>query len=172
MHLGRLDLAVIELGGCRSERRKFIHALEEMQAIFFTAELNVYDNALLHGQEDRANIMGEQLVLFDSIVNTRYFPNCPVVLLLDGANAFRRKLAVSPVKRSFPEYEGDGTFEDAAQFFVCKFLELNRAHRVIFTYVYDSSDTQSVDRVLDSLEETLEMVGLKDKRGPAAWPPR
>lgn len=52
-HLGTLDYRMVDVGGQRSERRKWIHCFDNVNAIIFLAAISGYDVALL---EDRNSV--------------------------------------------------------------------------------------------------------------------
>lgn len=68
-------------GGQRSERRKWIACFEGVTALLFVAALSSYDESLA---EDRdSNGMRESLILFDSLVNARWFAKSATILFLN-----------------------------------------------------------------------------------------
>jgi len=101
---------VTELGCQRGERRKWIHCFERIAVIVFCSPLSDYDQTLaedinqvcqahtsllimtLHGRSAIQNRMAESLVLFEGIVNSRWFLRTSVVLFLNKIDIFQRKL--------------------------------------------------------------------------------
>lgn len=51
----------------------------------------------------------ESLVLFESVVNSRWFSQTPVVLLLNKIDVFSQKIPRVPLERYFPDYGGKHT---------------------------------------------------------------
>lgn len=67
--MGQLSIHMFDVGGQRSERKKWIHCFEAVTSIIFCVALSEYDQVLL--EESGQNRMAESLVLFESVVNSR-----------------------------------------------------------------------------------------------------
>lgn len=52
------------------------------------------------------NRMQESLVLFESVINSRWFLRTSVILFLNKIDVFKMKLAKTPLEKYFPEYTG------------------------------------------------------------------
>ena len=66
-----LKFRMFDVGGQRSERRKWIHCFDSVTVVIFCASLSEYDQML---REDAStNRMQESLLLFDEIVNSPWF---------------------------------------------------------------------------------------------------
>ena len=68
---------MFDVGGQRSERKKWIHCFENVTAIIFCVSLSAYDQRLL--EDESMNRMHESLKLFDSIANNRWFENTSII---------------------------------------------------------------------------------------------
>jgi hypothetical protein len=77
------------LGGQRSERKKWIHCFENVTSIIFCVALSEYDQVLL--EESSQNRMMESPVLFDSVVNSRWFMRTSIILFLNKVDLFRTR---------------------------------------------------------------------------------
>ena len=73
---------MFDVGGQRSERKKWIHCFEAVTSIIFCVALSEYDQVLL--EESGQNRMAESLVLFESVINSRWFLRTSIIVgLLD-----------------------------------------------------------------------------------------
>jgi guanine nucleotide-binding protein subunit alpha len=71
--------------------------------------------------------MQEALMLFESICNSQWFIQTSIILFLNKIDLFKHKLALSPLKRYFPDYTGDPhSYKQASEFFQENFRRLNR----------------------------------------------
>ena len=52
------------------------------------------------------NRMQESLVLFESVINSRWFLRTSVILFLNKIDVFKQKLPKVPLVHYFPEYTG------------------------------------------------------------------
>lgn len=88
---------VFDVGGQRSERKKWIHCFENVTAIIFLVAISEYDQLLYEDQN--VNRMQEALTLFDSICNSRWFVRTSIILFLNkivSTSAARSRRIPSP----------------------------------------------------------------------------
>jgi len=104
--IGDLTYRMFDVGGQRSERKKWIHCFENVTAVLFLVAISEYDQLLF--EDETVNRMQEALTLFDSICNSRWFIETSIILFLNKIDRFQEKLPVSPMKNYFPDYEGKG----------------------------------------------------------------
>ncbi|KAK0249918.1 Guanine nucleotide-binding protein alpha-2 subunit [Friedmanniomyces endolithicus] len=124
--MGQLSIHMFDVGGQRSERKKWIHCFENVTSIIFCVALSEYDQVLL--EESSQNRMQESLVLFDSVVNSRWFMRTSIILFLNKVDLFRGKLKKSPLGAYFPDYSGGDDVNRAAKYLLWRFNQVNRAH--------------------------------------------
>ena len=75
--VGELTYRLFDVGGQRSERKKWIHCFENVTALVFLVSLSEYDQMLY--EDESVNRMQEALTLFDSICNSRWFVKTSIV---------------------------------------------------------------------------------------------
>jgi guanine nucleotide-binding protein G(i) subunit alpha len=124
--MGALGIHMFDVGGQRSERKKWIHCFEDVTSIIFCVALSEYDQVLL--EEGSQNRMMESLLLFDSVVNSRWFMRTSIILFLNKVDIFRHKLQRSPLGNYFPDYSGGDDVNRAAKYLLWRFNQVNRAH--------------------------------------------
>lgn len=100
-----LTYRMFDVGGQRSERKKWIHCFENVTTILFLVAISEYDQLLF--EDETVNRMQEALTLFDSICNSRWFIKTSIILFLNKIDRFKEKLPVSPMQNYFPDYEGE-----------------------------------------------------------------
>ncbi|RWS27524.1 Csa-Go2-like protein, partial [Leptotrombidium deliense] len=97
-----LNFKLFDVGGQRSERKKWIHCFEDVTAIIFCVAMSEYDQ-VLH-EDETTNRMQESLKLFDSICNNKWFTDTSIILFLNKKDLFEEKIKKSPLTICFPEY--------------------------------------------------------------------
>ncbi|CAO3591864.1 unnamed protein product [Absidia cylindrospora] len=95
---------MFDVGGQRSERKKWIHCFDSVASIIFCVALSEYDQVLL--EESQQNRMLESLSLFESIINSRWFLHTSIMLFLNKVDIFKLKVARCPMQNYFPDYGG------------------------------------------------------------------
>jgi guanine nucleotide-binding protein subunit alpha len=118
--VGQLTYKIFDVGGQRSERKKWIHCFENVTALDFLVSISEYDQMLY--EDENVNRMQEALTLFDSICNSRWFTNTNIILFLNKMDLFAEKLQkqMSPLETYFPEYNGGWDYEAACQFLLSR----------------------------------------------------
>jgi guanine nucleotide-binding protein G(i) subunit alpha len=134
---------MFDVGGQRSERKKWIHCFENVTSIIFCVALSEYDQVLLEESSQvrvlvpsslaaadplLQNRMMESLLLFDSVVNSRWFMRTSIILFLNKVDIFKQKLGRSPLGNYFPDYSGGNDVNKAAKYLLWRFNQVNRAH--------------------------------------------
>uniref|UniRef100_A0A914QGV1 Uncharacterized protein n=1 Tax=Panagrolaimus davidi TaxID=227884 RepID=A0A914QGV1_9BILA len=118
-----VDFRVFDVGGQRSERKKWIHCFEDVNAIIFIAALSEYDQVLF--EDESTNRMVESMRLFESICNSRWFINTSMILFLNKKDLFMEKIKKTSIKIAFPEYKGSNTYDEQVKYVEEKFENLN-----------------------------------------------
>jgi len=123
--VGDLIYNMVDVGGQRSERRKWIHCFENVTAIIFVVAVSAFDQVLI--EDDSVNRMHEALTLFDSICNGKWFTKTSMILFLNKIDILKEKLKKSKVLDYFPEYEGVNDYDPVINFFTEKLKGLNQS---------------------------------------------
>jgi len=145
---------IMDVGGQRSERNKWIHCFDAVKAVLFVASLSCYDQALY--ELDYVNAMQEALDLFDKICNSRWFRQTAMIVFLNKADLFRIKIQEKELKTCFPEYDGPNTFKDGIEFVRDQFVEkCEDSKRQIYTHITCATDKGNVERVFNDVNHTV-----------------
>ncbi|CAJ0968347.1 unnamed protein product [Ranitomeya imitator] len=150
-----LYFKMFDVGGQRSERKKWIHCFEGVTAIIFCVALSDYD--LLLAEDEEMNRMHESMKLFDSICNNKWFIDTSIILFLNKKDLFEEKISRSPLTICYPEYSGSSTYEEAAAYIQCQFEDLNRRKdtKEIYTHFTCATDTKNVQFVFDAVTDVI-----------------
>lgn len=95
---------MVDVGGQRSERKKWIHCFEDVTAIIFMVAISEYNQVLF--EDETVNRMSESLMLFQSICDMDWFKNTSIILFMNKTDIFKKKLKSSPLVHYFPKYRG------------------------------------------------------------------
>ncbi|KAG9310528.1 guanine nucleotide binding protein, alpha subunit [Chiua virens] len=167
---------MFDVGGQRPERKKWIHCFESVTSIIFCTALSEYDQVLL--EEKNQNRMAESLILFESVINSRWFLRTSIILFLNKIDVFKTKLPKVPLERYFPEYSGGADLSKAAKYILWRFMQTNRARLSVYPqyvsnlYSLDwlmlaisltqATDTTNIRLVFAAVKETILQNALKN----------
>lgn len=77
---------IVDVGGQRNERRKWIHAFEGVTAVIFVAALSEFDQPL--AEDPSVNRLQESLDLFAEIAGSKWFDSSAIILFLNKRDLF------------------------------------------------------------------------------------
>ncbi|XP_070356773.1 guanine nucleotide-binding protein G(o) subunit alpha isoform X4 [Equus asinus] len=155
-----LHFRLFDVGGQRSERKKWIHCFEDVTAIIFCVALSGYDQ-VLH-EDETTNRMHESLKLFDSICNNKWFTDTSIILFLNKKDIFEEKIKKSPLTICFPEYTGPSAFTEAVAYIQAQYESKNKStHKEIYTHVTCATDTNNIQFVFDAVTDVIIAKNLR-----------
>lgn len=158
--MGQLSIHMFDVGGQRSERKKWIHCFESVTSIIFCTALSEYDQDLLEYKSQ--NRMRESLALFESVINSRWFVRTSIILFLNKIDVFKTKLPKVPLAKFFEEYTGGTDVNKAAKYILWKFMQANRARLSVYPHLTQATDTTNIRLVFAAVKETILQNALKD----------
>ncbi|KAI9273014.1 guanine nucleotide-binding protein subunit alpha [Phascolomyces articulosus] len=159
--IGDLTYRMFDVGGQRSERKKWIHCFENVTAIIFLVAISEYDQVLI--EDETVNRMQEALTLFDSICNSRWFVKTSIILFLNKIDIFKDKLPKHPLVESFADFKGSNTYDDASEYILNRFVSLNQSDtKQIYTHFTCATDTKQIKFVMAAVNDIIIQNNLRD----------
>ncbi|XP_055350863.1 guanine nucleotide-binding protein G(q) subunit alpha-like [Paramacrobiotus metropolitanus] len=153
---------MVDVGGQRSERRKWIHCFENVTSIMFLVALSEYDQVLV--ESDNENRMDESKALFRTIITYPWFQNSSVMLFLNKNDILQEKIMHSHLVDYFPEFDGPQRDAQAAREFILRmFVDLNPdAEKTIYSHFTCATDTENIRFVFAVVKDTILQSNLKE----------
>ncbi|TGZ73113.1 hypothetical protein CRM22_001714 [Opisthorchis felineus] len=157
-----LNIRMFDVGGQRTERKKWMHCFEGVTAIIFVVALSEYDLTLAEDQE--VNRMLESMRLFSSICNNQWFVETSIILFLNKRDLFEDKITKSPLTICFPEYMGLNNYEEASQYIRRRFEGLSGQNKAkdVYSHFTCATDTNNIQFVFDAVTDVIIKTNLKD----------
>ncbi|CAE7580437.1 GNAT3 [Symbiodinium microadriaticum] len=160
------EFVIIDVGGQKNERRKWIHCFDNVKAIVFVVALSEFDEVLF--EDNSINRMLDSLTLFSSVCKNPHLKGISIILFLNKSDLFREKIArvnLCDVPQ-WTDYSGaPHSFDEGVDYFINKFIGTNRdRHRDIFYQVTCATDTSNIRFVWNACTEILLKEDL-DKLG-------
>ncbi|XP_065103680.1 guanine nucleotide-binding protein subunit alpha-14 isoform X1 [Paramisgurnus dabryanus] len=153
---------MVDVGGQRSERRKWIHCFENVTSIIFLVALSEYDQVLV--ECDNENRMEESKALFKTIITYPWFQQSSVILFLNKTDILQEKIGNSHLATYFPEFTGPKNDAKSAQEFILKmYLEQNEdKEKTIYSHFTCATDTENIRLIFAAVKDTILKQNLKD----------
>jgi len=145
---------MVDVGGQRSERKKWIHCFQEVTAVIFCVALSEYDLQLY--EDENVNRMHESLRLFREICNSEWFCDTAQILFLNKRDIFEEKIGKTDLSVCFSEYKGGKVFKSAVQYIQEQFLAQNEnAKKPIYPHVTCATDTENITVVFNAVKDIV-----------------
>ncbi|XP_013885767.1 guanine nucleotide-binding protein G(o) subunit alpha isoform X2 [Austrofundulus limnaeus] len=155
-----------DVGGQRSERRKWLSCFDCIHAVLFVVALSSYDTRLSEDQD--VNRLQESLELFSSLCTNVIFQRTSVILFMNKTDLFREKILRSGrhLRFYFPCYEGADDDVDAAAYHItAMFLVCNSVlDRPVYHHFTTATHTAGMKVVFHMLIQQIIKENLASVR--------
>ncbi|XP_078106956.1 guanine nucleotide-binding protein subunit alpha-14 [Sander vitreus] len=153
---------MVDVGGQRSERRKWIHCFENVTSIIFLVALSEYDQVL--AECDNENRMEESKALFKTIITYPWFQRSSVILFLNKTDILQEKIMYSHIATYFPEFTGPEQDATAAQEFILKMYQEQNPDKgkTMYPHFTCATDTENIRFVFVAVKDTILRHNLKE----------
>ncbi|CAG2104373.1 unnamed protein product [Medioppia subpectinata] len=172
-----LVIRMYDVGGQRSERRKWAQCFDDVRALLFVVAISEYDMTLI--EDPNRNRLRESFQLFSTFCGSVYFKftatvcmagywedNCPQLglLFLNKLDLFREKILFTDRQLRYfvPEYRGPDRDCDAAALFIQhRFDTMYNQNKRVFSHFITATDTSNVKEVFQSVIQTIVKENLR-----------
>lgn len=165
LELNGVPFRITDVGGQRSERKKWMHQFADVTAVLFVAAISEYDQVL--AEDASVNRLAESLDLFESVAAQPAFARTPIILFLNKCDIFARKIRRVPLTGVFPgfaKYRQD--YKTACAYIQREFARRDRVQgREIICHVTCATDTTQMRVVFEAVKgivlgQSLASMGL------------
>ena len=155
---------IYDVGGQRSERRKWIHCFDAVTAIIFVAAISAYDQVLL--EDKHTNRMEEARNLFEEIANSRWFQKVSIILFLNKRDLFEEKFFKVPFRcrkgrhrcvhdRNLGYKGGNDNIDAAKRYVLASFLDraaasMDKQEKQVYHHITCATDARNVEVVFNA----------------------
>ncbi|KAH9976049.1 guanine nucleotide binding protein, alpha subunit [Russula compacta] len=157
--MGQLPIRISQVcGQCDQKRWKYF--FEDVTTILFYASLCDY-NKLVFSDSGQTRL-AKSLVLFETILNSRWFLRSSIVLFLSEVREFKAKLPEEPLVDYFPEYTGGTDVNKGAKYILRQFMQVHRAQLNVYPHITDFFDRSTLELIFVNLKQRMVQNSLRD----------
>ncbi|KAK1877373.1 Guanine nucleotide-binding protein G(o) subunit alpha [Dissostichus eleginoides] len=153
-----------DVGGQRSERRKWLSCFDCIQVVLFVVALSSYD--MTQTEDPSENRLQESLELFTSICTNTVFGSTSLILFMNKTDLFRDKIIRSGRHLRFylSRYKGaDGDVDAAAHHITAMFSSCNSSpDKPVYHHYTTATDTSNVQVVFHMVIDQVMKANLAD----------
>lgn len=161
-----IEFTIVDVGGQRSERRKWIHCFDNVTSIIYLAALDEYDMKL--EEDNRTNRLEESLQLFGEVSGSQFFAEKEIswILFLNKSDLLKEKIKQRPINIYFKEYPADKAqdFDTSVKFIQDKYEKKYRGGTALYPYTTCAIDTQNCEKVFSAVRDTV-LTGALEEAG-------
>lgn len=158
--IDKITLRIVDVGGQKSERRKWIHCFENVTSLIFLASLSEYDQVL--EERETINRMVESLSLFEIIIHSPWFHTTSIILFLNKTDILADKIQTSDLGRYFPNFSGQRQNVEDAKSFILEMYEERSVNKTLYQHFTCATDTNNIRKVFKDVKDTVLLKSLKD----------
>jgi len=146
---------LMDVGGQRNERKKWIHCFEGVTAVLFVAAISEFDQVLF--EDSTQNRMIEALDLFEEMCNAKWFERSSMILFLNKRDLFAEKIQKVDLSTCFSDYKDGPDQKKAEAFIQNKFLARNHKPQKmkVFVHVTTATDANNVKFTFNAVRQTI-----------------
>lgn len=155
----KVKFTLVDVGGQRSERKKWLHCFGSVTAVIFLTAINEFDMYL---EEDlKTNRLVESLKLWKALTSSQFFKQTPFILFLNKSDIFKEKIERIPLKNVFSDYAAySETCKDMSEFekawkYISKQYTAHFVGTVFYAHLTCALDTEACSKIFSSVRETL-----------------
>lgn len=158
---GNTIFTMVDVGGQRSERKKWLHCFGSVSCVIFLTAVNEYDMVL--EEDSKTNRLVESLKLWKALTSSQFFKKTPFVLFLNKSDLFAEKLKRTPligIFADFEQFEKDPANSQMSDYekawkYISKQYQLHFAGGVFYPYLTCALDSEQCQKVFNVIQDTL-----------------
>uniref|UniRef100_A0A8C1ETT7 Guanine nucleotide-binding protein subunit alpha n=1 Tax=Cyprinus carpio carpio TaxID=630221 RepID=A0A8C1ETT7_CYPCA len=162
----KITLRIVDVGGQKSERRKWIHCFENVTSLIFLASLSEYDQVL--EENNKENRMKESLSLFYTTIHSPWFASASIILFLNKMDILEEKIKTSDLKTYFAGFDGKRRDAQDAMTFIHNMYEQRAVRaetkecKIIYPHFTCATDTNNIRKVFNDVKDTVLIKSLQE----------
>ncbi|KAG7271547.1 hypothetical protein CRUP_004010 [Coryphaenoides rupestris] len=151
---------MVDVGGQRSERRKWIHCFECVTCIIFLVAISEFDQVLCENAKE--NRLEESKALFRTIVSNVCFQETSFILFLNKTDLLEDKIPHSHLADYFPKFRGPrGDAVAAKEFILQMYKEQHTDHpKALYHHYTCATDTANIRRVFADVKDIIMWMNI------------
>ncbi|KAJ3432070.1 g protein alpha i subunit [Anaeramoeba flamelloides] len=140
---------IIDVGGQRSERRKWIHHFEDVNLVFFIVAINEFNKKLY--EDETINRMNESITLCKNILNNKYFKKTDCSLVFTKTDLLKRSLEKTEFNMYYPKYNRENNFEQVSEYIQKFFIKTikKKNKRQVSSHMICATEKEEVENIIN-----------------------
>jgi guanine nucleotide-binding protein G(i) subunit alpha len=152
-NIQNITFKCVDVGGQRTERRKWLHVFDDVTAVLFCVALDEYDLRMY--EDETVWRVHESLQLFNEIANSTHLSGSAIILFMNKKDLFEQKIKEVDLTVTFPEYAGGKDYAKASEYLTVQFCSLMKQRERLYTHLTCATDTENIKFVFGAIKDML-----------------
>jgi len=157
-----IEFTLVDVGGQRAERRKWLHCFDNIDAVIYLAALDEYNMVLM--EDGSTNRLEESLNLFKDVTGSQWFSEKSFVLFLNKSDLFELKIKRYPLKDFFKDAKKCDNFTSSTEFIERKYKNNYTSNSRLYIHITNALDTENCRKVFVAVRDAI-IQGNLDSAG-------
>jgi len=154
-----VNITVIDVGGQRSERRKWMHLFNDVTSVIFLAAIDEYDMKL--EEDNETNRLEESLRLFGEMSESVYLRKASWILFLNKYDIFKDKIEKFPLSRYYKDCKAKDC-DQSVDYIKKKYESKYKGPKErLYVFTTCALDTANCERVFSVIKNTILTLALE-----------
>eukprot|EP01126_Amoeba_proteus_P051421 TRINITY_DN6136_c0_g1_i8.p1 TRINITY_DN6136_c0_g1~~TRINITY_DN6136_c0_g1_i8.p1 ORF type:complete len:350 (-),score=66.51 TRINITY_DN6136_c0_g1_i8:2097-3146(-) len=152
--VNNMNFTMVDVGGQRSERRKWLHCFDNVTAVIYLAALDEYNMTL--EEDNSTNRLDESLRLFGEVVGSPWFSENTCILFLNKFDLFTDKIKKFPLSKHFNDISpSDAEDYDKSVGYIQSKYEKVYGGAKLYVYTTCAVDKSNCERVFNAVRDAV-----------------
>ena len=150
------NVALYDIGGQRSERKKWKEAFESVNSIMFIISLNDFDRTIF--EDNTIGRLQDSYELLQNILKTKQFENVNFYLIFNKYTLFKNKIEnTDKFAKMYPNFTGNiHDVQQCAQFIIDQFLDIfKKLNRKVTEFTIDALNPGDVFNMMTKIHTLI-----------------
>nr|AAG32089.1 heterotrimeric G protein alpha subunit [Caenorhabditis elegans] len=169
-----VSLLMIDVGGQRSERKKWLHLFDDAKVVLFVIDLTGYAK---RSEESRMELsrfpkffrdvgsnaydMKVALKIFNEVAAASALANAVFLLFFNKVDLFKEILSQVNLQPCFSKFDGENTYEETSKYICEKFIRAASSKKSVFPHFTTATNTENVKLVFRACMESVFKANAK-----------
>ncbi|KAJ6254045.1 guanine nucleotide-binding protein g(o) subunit alpha [Anaeramoeba flamelloides] len=158
--LSGIPTKIIDVGGQRSERRKWIHQFEDTTLVIYVVAISEYDQKLY--EDESINRLHESLALFETTCKNYFLKKKDFLVLFNKKDIFKQKIKKIDLNVCFQKYKGGCQYKKATKYIKKRFFRRWKSGKRNLHHMFTiGTNTKNVKLVFKRVQEVVYEIFTK-----------
>lgn len=150
---------LIDIGGQKSEQRKWLHCFDNVYMVIFVVPLDEYDMM----SEDRSKSRLEEFKeSFSMLTSNPSFSKCGWLLFLNKTDLLEIKLKKVPLRRFFPDAPDSADYNVAYNYILNMFVKAHKGSYGLYPFATCATNTSLIQQIFSAVNDKLVSDSLRE----------